>query len=173
MLSTQKRTNPFEEEDEVRMDVCSSAGKRGRWEDAPTPLRKRNFNQANTQTEPVFTLRDLEKAREEGKMQSMHKIRSLISTNDALRQALNEAVQEREKLAHDCKVLKAGVLTLNNRGTQLTRELEIATAHLREECEKNRQLQSAMVAMHANWSLGACRKDDHPGSGSHFDGDVF
>jgi chromosome segregation ATPase len=177
MLSAQKRANPFEDEvcgaEDVRMDVCSSASKRGRWEEAPTPLRKRSLNQSNLQGEPTFTLKDLERARDEGRMQSSNKIRALISANEALKHALNEAVQERDKLASDCKVLKTGVITLNNRSHQMTRELEQTQAQLREESERSRSLQSAIIAMHANWSLGGCRKDDQAGSGSNFDGDVF
>jgi len=174
MLSAQKRSNPFsmnEDEEDVRMEVCS-AGKRGRW-DETTPLRKRSFNQSNVQPEPTFTLKDLERARDEGRLQSSNKLRSLISANEALRQALHEAVQERDKLSSDCKVLKAGVITLNNRSHQLSRDLETATSQLREEGERSRSLQSAIIAMHANWSLGGCRKDGQSGSGSNFDGDVF
>jgi len=171
MLSTQKRSNPFEDEDEVRMDVCSSASKRGRWDEA-TPLRKRNFIQSNNQPEVAFTLRDLEKAREEARLQSLQMIRTLVASNESLKLALAEAVNEKEKLSQDCKVLKAGVLSLNNRNTQLQRDVEVLSSQLREQCERNQQLQSAI--MHANWSMGGCRKDDHPGQGgSGFDGDVF
>jgi len=173
MLTAHKRSNPYEDED-VRMEVCSGQ-KRGRWDEAPlkeTPLRKRSLNQGNM-IEPTYTLKDLERARDEGRLQSNQKVRSLISANEALRHALQEAVFERDKLASDCKVLKAGVLSLNTRSTQLTRELDITSTQLREESERTRALQSAIIAMHANWSLGGCRKDDHAGAGPDIDGDVF
>jgi hypothetical protein len=186
MLSAHKRTNPFDQEDvmggsnneDARMDVCSSASKRARWggagvEEAPTPLRKRSFNQSNVPAEPTFTLKDMERARDEGRMQSSNRLRALTTANEQLRQALQEAVQERDKLSSDCKVLKAGVITLNNRSHQLSRDLEQTSTQLREECERTRALQSAIIAMHANWSLGGCRKDDQAGPGSSFDGDVF
>jgi hypothetical protein len=174
MLSAHKRANPFavhEVEEDVLMDVCGNT-KRGRWEEN-TPLRKRNFNQSNVQAEPTFTLKDLERAREEGRTQAMTKLRAVNSANETLRLALQEMVQERDKLANDTKVLKAGVLSLNNRNTQLSRELEVTTSQLREEVEKTKALQSAIIAMHANWSLGGCRKDDQAGPGANYDGDVF
>jgi cell division septum initiation protein DivIVA len=106
-------------------------------------------------------------------MQSANKLRAVMAANEQLKQILQETSAERDKLSGDCKVLKAGVITLNNRGHQLTRDLEQTQAQLREECERTRALQSAIIAMHANWSLGGCRKDDQAGPGSSFDGDVF
>lgn len=178
MLSAHKRTNPFGGSDlDDDMDICGSV-KKSRWDDRSweenIPLRKRTFNQLNVPSqEQSFTLKDLERVREETKASVTSKIRNLVQANESLKQALQEALNEKEKLANDCKVLKAGVVSLNNRNQQLGRELEITSAHLREECEKNKQLQSTIIAMHANWSLGACRKDDHGGPGASYDGDVY
>jgi hypothetical protein len=175
MLSAHKRTNPFMvsevPDEEVLMDVCSSH-KRGRWEEN-APLRKRSINQANLQPEPTFTLKDIERAREEGRMQAVNKLKAVQTANEVLKQALQETVHDRDKLANDCKVLKAGVVTLNNKNTQLARDLEITANQLREECERSKALQSALIAVHANWSLGGCRKDDQMGPGPSYDGDVF
>lgn len=173
-MSAHKRTNPFamhEVEEDVLMDVCTNT-KRARWEEN-TPIKKRSFHQSTIQNEPTFTQKDLERAREEGRVQAMTKLKAIQSANEALRAALHETAQERDKLANDAKVLKAGVLSLNNRNNQLARELEMTSHQLREEMEKSKQLQSAIIAMHATWSLGGCRRDDQAGPGPSYDGDVF
>lgn len=179
MLTAHKRPNPYamtEVMDEDMMDVCSSV-KRPRGFEENTPLKKRSYSQANVPPEQFFTSKDLERAREEVRIVASTKIKSMTAANESLRQALQEALQERDKLAHECKVLKAGVVTLNNRNTQLGRDLELTQAELRDSTERNKVLQGiinqAAAAMQANWSMGGCRRDDHGDSGPSYDGDVY
>lgn len=49
---------------------------------------------------------------------------------DQLRQALHSVMMERDQWAADCKILKSGVVILNNRNIQLIKDLECARDRL-------------------------------------------
>lgn len=186
MLSTHKRSFPsFLSEidvenvgagEDVRMETCTPYVKRTRQSsltDSPSSAatRKRPLDKYNAE-DAFFTQTDVDLAREEGRSQVVQRLRATLNANEALKQAFHEVVNERDKLANDNRVLKAGVNTLNAKKEQIARELEHTMAQLREHCERYRALEAAVIAMHASNSMGGCRRDDQSNNDG-FGGDVY
>ena len=94
--------------------------------------------------------------------------------NDALRKAIGQITEERDRLAHDNRILKAGVCSLNAKREQLVRQLD-ETSHILHDLTARHQDLERAVAMH-NMQVGACRRDETShfyGGGGSDDGDVF
>jgi len=93
-------------------------------------------------------------------------------SNDALRKALAQVVEDRDRLAHDNRILKSGVVSLNAKREQLARQLDETSNALQEVTMRYHDLERA-IAMH-NMQVGACRRDESANFfGGQGDGDVF
>jgi hypothetical protein len=120
---------------------------------------RRDANKRDRETsEPVFSAADMEHARAEGRLQVLGRFEACLTANDALRKAFGQVCEERDRLANDNRVLKAGVCSLNVKREQLARELEETQLALRDVSLRYQEVERA-IALH-NMQVGACRRDE-------------
>ncbi|KAH9261181.1 hypothetical protein BASA81_000885 [Batrachochytrium salamandrivorans] len=114
------------------------------------PQRKRSLAVATRS--PSLDL--LDQVKEEARNQ----IRMYSSAVDNLRQAVEATNADREKLLHDNRILKTGVLKLKSNNDLLQQRAEAAEAQANHLAQRNRMLESAIVALNASQRVpyGGC-----------------
>ena len=121
---------------------------------------------------PRYTKLDLERAREDGRSQATRKFGALLAANEALRTLCVSLRDERDRLAKDQAVLKAGVNSLNAKRFELMRELEHTQGMLRAQVARYAELERAVNMR--GLQLGVCRVDSSraPGGPDDFNPDI-